>query len=65
MQHGMHNTIQMVKVQQDLMDQQLKYHYLVADHKVRQLRKNDGAGFIATMRSLFAPRPALTQERGV
>ena len=65
MQHGMHNTFDLVKVERDLQDSALKYHYLVADPRVRQWRRSLRGSLSGSLRSVFAPRPVLREKRGV
>lgn len=65
MQQCIHSSIELIQVQQDLLDRQLKYHYLVADPNVRKPRRMSRTGFISSVRSFFAPRAVLSQDRGV
>ena len=65
MQHGMHNAIDLLQFENELRDRKLKYHYLVADERLRRSRPAVLPRLIEGMRSLFAPRPMLTQESGI
>ena len=65
MQHGMHNSIELLRVESQLLDHELKYHYLVADERARQPRATFLPNLIDTLRSLFVPRESLTQEPGI
>jgi hypothetical protein len=65
MQHGMHNSIELMRVESQLLDRELKYHYLIADERLRNPRSTFLPNLIASFRALVAPRPMLTQERGV
>jgi hypothetical protein len=65
MQHGMHNSIDLIRVESQLLDRELKYHYLIADDRLRQPRSGFIANLVGQFRSLLTPRPMLTQERGV
>jgi hypothetical protein len=65
MQHGMHNTFDLVKVERDLQDSALKYHYLVADPRVRESRLSRRNRLSDSLRSVFAPRSVMREERGV
>jgi hypothetical protein len=65
MQHGMHNSIELLKVESQLLDRELKYHYLIADERLRNPRSTFVPNLIANLRALFSPRPMLTQERGI
>lgn len=62
MQHGMHNAIELQRVESQLLDHELKYHYLVADQRARCPRTAFLPNLIASLRSLFVPRAPLTQE---
>lgn len=65
MQHGMHHSIEMIRVESRLVDQKLKYHYLVAEERMRQQRPGFIANLAEQFRLLLAPRPMISQERGV
>ena len=65
MQHGMHNSIELLKVESQLLDRELKYHYLIADERLRNPRSTFLPNVIANFRALFSSRPMLTQERGI
>ena len=65
MQHGMHNSIELLRVESQLRDRELKYHYLVADERVRNPRTTLVPNLIGGLRSLFTPRPMLTSEQSV
>ncbi len=65
MQHGMHNSIELLKVESQLLDRELKYHYLIADERLRNPRSTFVPNLIANLRALFSSRPMLTQERGI
>ena len=65
MQHGMHNMIDMLKYENELRDRKLKYHHLVADERVRHPRTGFFANLAEQFRMLLAPRPMISQERGV
>ena len=65
MQHGMHNTIDLQHVEQELRNNGLKYHYLVVDARLRERRPTWLATLAASFRALFAPRSVLREERGV
>jgi hypothetical protein len=65
MQHGMHNSIELLRVESQLRDRDLKYHYLVADERLRNPRTTFMPNLIAGLRSLFTPRPMLTSEQSV
>jgi|SwirhirootsSR2_FD_contig_71_447621_length_385_multi_4_in_0_out_0_1 hypothetical protein len=65
MQHGLHNTLDLLQVERGLRDNELKYHYLVADPRVRQWRRSLRGSLSGSLRSVFAPRPVLREKRGV
>ena len=65
MQHGMHNSMELLRVEGQLLDRELKYHYLIADERLRNPRSTFVPNLIANLRALFTPRPMLTQERGI
>lgn len=65
MQHGMHTSIELIKVESQLLDRELKYHYLVADERLHHPRTGFIANLVDQFRSLLTPRPMLTQERGI
>jgi hypothetical protein len=61
----MHTTIELMMVESELLDQELKYHSLVADERVRNPRTGFIANLLDQFRSLLMPRPMLSQERGI
>lgn len=63
MQHGLHNTIDLIQVERSLRDSELKYHYLVADPRVRRSRRLLRGSLFESLRSVIAPRPVLREER--
>jgi hypothetical protein len=65
MQHGLHNTFDLLAVERDPRDRELKYHYLVADPHVRRWRRSLRGSLSETLRSVFAPRPFMREKRGV
>jgi hypothetical protein len=65
MQHGMHNTFDLLQVENGLRDSELKYHYLVADPRVRRCRQSLLGSLSESLRSVFAPRPVMRENRGV
>ncbi len=65
MQHGLHNTLDLLQVERGLRDNELKYHYLVADPRVCQRRRSLRGSLSGSLRSVFAPRPVLREKRGV
>ena len=65
MQHGMHNTMDLLQVENKLLDRELKYHYLVAEERARHPRPAVLSKLMENLRTLFAPRPLITQERGI
>ena len=65
MQHGMHNTIELMKVENALIDQHLKYHYLIADERLRRPKPAILANFGQSIRAFLAPRQLITHERGI
>jgi hypothetical protein len=65
MQQGMHNTIELQRVEMELRDRALKYHHLVVDDRLRNRQPNWLSHLSASFRALFAPRPVLREERGV
>ena len=65
MQHGLHNTLDLLQVERGLRDNELKYHYLVADPRVRESRLSRRNRLSDSLRSVFAPRSVMREERGV
>jgi hypothetical protein len=65
MQHGLHNSIDLMRIESQLLDRELKYHYLVADERTRHPRTGFITNLVDQFRSLLIPRPMLTQERGI
>lgn len=65
MQQAMHNSIELLRVERRLLDDELEYHYLVADERIRNPRPAFGSKLITTLRSLITLRPMLTQSRGI
>jgi hypothetical protein len=61
----MHNSMALLRVESQLRDRELKYHYLVADERVRNPRTTFVPNLIAALRSLLAPRPMLIPEQSV
>lgn len=65
MQHGLHNTLDLLHVERSLRDSELKYHYLVADPRVHRSRRLLRSSLPESLRSVFAPRPVMREKRGV
>jgi hypothetical protein len=65
MQQGMHTTIDLQRVEMELRNDALKYHYLVADERLRNRQPGWLSNFSASLRALFASRPVMREERGV
>ncbi len=65
MQHGLHNSIDLQRVEMELRDSALKYHYLVVEDRLRNRQPSWLSNLSASFRALFAPRPVLREERGV
>ena len=65
MQQGMHNTIDLQRVEMELLNRALKYHYLVVDERLRNRQSGWLSNLSASFRALFAPRPVLREERGI
>lgn len=63
MQQGMHHTIDLMRVENELLDRKLRYHYLIADERLRQPRPTFLSQLVESFRSLFTPR-SMTSERG-
>ena len=57
MQHGMHNSIELLKVESQLLDRELKYHYLIADRDA-QPAVDLPPNLIANFRALCTPSDA-------
>ena len=65
MQYGMHPVIELQRVETELRENALKYHYLVVDARLRNRQPPWLSGLTASLRALIAPRPVLREERGV
>ena len=65
MQHGMHNTMELQRVESELRDSELKSPHLLVDHRLRHRQPSRLATLAASLRTLLAPRPVLREERGV
>jgi hypothetical protein len=65
MPQGMHNTMDVQRVEMELRNRALKYHYLVVDDRLRNRQPGWLSNLTASFRSLLAPRPVLREERGV
>ena len=65
MQHGMHNALDLMKVERTLRDSELRFHYLVADPRVRGGRHSLRGSLSESLRSLFSTRPVMREECGV
>ncbi len=65
MQYGMHPAIELQRVERELRDNALKYHYLVVDARLRNRQLTWLSSLTASLRALLAPRPVLREERGV
>ncbi len=65
MKFGMHPAIELQRVERDLRDNTLKYHYLVVDARLRNRLLTWLWSLTASLRALLAPRPFLREERGV
>jgi hypothetical protein len=65
MQHGMHNSMDLQRVEMELRNSALKYHYLVVENRLRNRQPGWLSNLTASFRSLFAPRPVLREERGI
>jgi hypothetical protein len=65
MQHGMHNAMELLQVENKLLDRELKYHYLVAEERARHPRPAVMSKLLENLRAFFAQRPLITQEQGI
>ena len=65
MQHGMHNVVDLMRIESTIRDNELKYHYLVADPRVRSWRHSLLGKLSESLRSVFSTRPVMREERGV
>jgi hypothetical protein len=65
MQQGTPLTIELVKVESELLNSSLKHHYLIADERMRNRRPSRFATLGESLRTLFSPRLALREERSV
>ena len=65
MQHGLHNSMDLQRVEMELRDRELKHHYLLVDAGLRNRQPSRLSDLSASFRALFAPRPVLREERGV
>lgn len=65
MQHGLHNAIDLLEVERNLLDSELRYHHLVADPRVRRWKPSLRGSLSESLRSVFTPRPIMREKRGV
>lgn len=65
MQHGMHNTIELQRVESELRNHELRYHHLLVDARLRNQQPSWLSNLTASLRALLAPRPVMREERGV
>jgi len=65
MQHGMHNTIDLQRVEMELLNRGLKYHYLLVDVRLRNRQPSWLSHLPTSLRALLASRPVMREERGV
>jgi hypothetical protein len=65
MLNGMHNTIDLQRVEMDVRNNALKYHYLLVEDQLRNRQPGWLSNLSASFRSLFAPRPVMCEEHGV
>jgi hypothetical protein len=65
MQHGMHNTIDLQRVEMELRNRALERHHLIVDARLRNRQPGWLSNLTASFRALLAPRPVLREERGV
>lgn len=63
--NGLHNTIDLMRVESELRESGLKYHYLMVDARLRNRRPSWLSILSASLRALLAPRPVLREERGI
>lgn len=65
MQYGMHTAIDLQRVEMELRDLALERHHLVVEERLRNRQPTWLSSLTASLRTFFAPRPALREERGV
>jgi hypothetical protein len=65
MQQGTPLTIELMKVESELLDSSLKHYYLIADERIRNRRPSRLAALAESLRSHFSTQPVLREERGV
>lgn len=65
MQSGMHNAIDLQRVEIELRNRALERHYLIVDARLINRQPGWLSNLSASFRALFAPRPVLREERGV
>lgn len=63
MYQGMPLSIELVKVENELLDHSLKYHYLIADERIRCRRPSRMAALGSSLRTLFTTQPRMREER--
>ncbi|MEZ4532294.1 MAG: hypothetical protein R2855_14925 [Thermomicrobiales bacterium] len=64
MQFGMHNAIDLQRLEMELRDHALARHHLVVDARLRNRQLGWIAGLSNPLRALFTARPNLREERG-
>lgn len=63
MHQGMPLSIELTRVESQLLDSALRHHYLIADERLRNRRPSRLAVLTETLRSLFTWQPAMREER--
>lgn len=63
MQHGIHNSIELVRVERELLDRQLKHHHIIAQQKLSAPKRSWFGQRAASIRSLLTAHPVLREER--
>ena len=59
---GMTNSIDLIKVEQELLDRQLKHHYHVAEREFAAKRRPVSGSILTSLQKWFSPRQPLCKE---
>jgi hypothetical protein len=65
MLHGMHNAIDLHRVENEVRERDRRYHYLMVDLRMRNRKPSWLSHLSESVRALFSPRPVMREERGV
>ena len=65
MQHGMNNAIDLLRIERELLDRELKHHHLISENRLRHPHPSLMARLAAHVRFQSTPKRAISLEHGI